>query len=131
MIQEDVFIRTCAGKRLSQLLHDPIGSRTASDVEVQDLATPMFNHEEAVQEPESESGDGEEIDSDDCLTMVCEEGEPAFARIPAPSESAQLSCNCAFGDFEAEFQQFAMDLGPRPSLSFLSPKCGRAFESPG
>jgi hypothetical protein len=46
--------------------------------------------------------------------MIREEGEPAPARITASSEALQIPGDSAFGDLEAELQQFAMDLRRTP-----------------
>ena len=50
VVQDDITIRTSLGKRLTQLLHDPLGGRLTSDVEVQDFTALMLDHEEAIEE---------------------------------------------------------------------------------
>ena len=73
VIQYDVTIRTSVGKGFAQLLHDPLGSRMAGDIEMQDSAAPVFNHEEAIEQLEGQCGHGEEVNGDDCLAMIGEE----------------------------------------------------------
>lgn len=114
IVQDEVTIRTGIGKRFPQLLHHPLGVRAASYVEVQDPATPVFNDKEAIQQLEGERGHSEEVDRHDCLLMIGKEGEPPFAGITAPPEWSQVPGDRAFGDFEAELQQFTMDLGCAP-----------------
>jgi hypothetical protein len=86
-----------------------------SDVEVQNPATPVPDHEETIQKPEGQRGHGKEIHGGDRLPMIGKEREPAPGRIatawPQPSK---ISGNRAFGDGEAEFQQFPVDLWRAP-----------------
>src|SRR4051794_16080467 len=86
VIQYDVTIRTSVGKGFAQLLRAPLGSRMADDIEMQDSAAPVFNHKEAIEQLEGQCGHGEEVNGDDCLAMIGEEGKPAFAGITAESE---------------------------------------------
>ena len=60
-IQDHIAISTCVEKRLTQLLHDPIRSWLTRNVEVQDPAAPVLNHEETIQNLESQCGHGEQI----------------------------------------------------------------------
>jgi hypothetical protein len=56
VVKDDISIGISLGKRFTQLLNDPIGGRMTSDVEVQDLAPAVRDHEEAIQESEGQSG---------------------------------------------------------------------------
>jgi hypothetical protein len=47
--EDDVSIRGSFGKRFAQWLDNPLGGRVLRYVAVQDLASPMFDHEEAVE----------------------------------------------------------------------------------
>src|SRR5437762_944536 len=51
-VQNHVAVWTGFWKSLTQLLHDPLGIRMSSDVEVEDLAASVLNHEEAVEQLE-------------------------------------------------------------------------------
>jgi len=87
----------------------------ASDVEVQNSATPVLDHKQAIQELEGQRGHSEEIEADDCLAMIGEEREPAFGGItPARLQAAEISGDSAFGDLEAQLQYFPMDPGRSP-----------------
>ena len=86
-----------------------------SDVEVQDSATLMLDHEEAIEEAEGQRGHGQEVEGDDPLAMIGQEGEPAFGWIDAARPHAsEVSGDRAFGDLEAELQKLSMDLGCAP-----------------
>src|SRR5881394_2591128 len=46
VVEDGITIRTSLGKRFTQLLHHPLGSRMTSNVEVQNLAPAMLDYEE-------------------------------------------------------------------------------------
>ena len=102
VIEDGITIRTSLGKRFTQLLHHPLSSRMTSDVEVQNPAPAMLDYEEAIQELERQRGHGKEVEGDDHLTMVSEEGEPVSGRIAASPQALQISGDGALGDLEAE-----------------------------
>jgi hypothetical protein len=74
VVEDSITIRTSLGKRFTQLLHHPLGGRMTSDVEMQDPAPAMLHHEKAIQELERQRGHGKEVEGDDHLPMVGEEG---------------------------------------------------------
>src|SRR5262249_52418945 len=80
-IQNNVTVQTTIAKCFPQLLHDPIGSRMAGDVEVQDSAASVFHNEEAIQKFEGQCRHGKQIHGDDGLSMVGQEDQPALAWI--------------------------------------------------
>ena len=49
VVEDGITIRTSLGKRFTQLLHHPLGSRMTSDVEVQNPTSTMLDYEEAIQ----------------------------------------------------------------------------------
>ena len=57
---------------LSQLLHDPGTGGMLSDVELEDVAAAVADHEETVQYPEGRGGYGKKVHGGDSLTMVLE-----------------------------------------------------------
>ena len=115
VVQDDISIRTSLGERFPELLHDPIGGGMGSDIDVQDLAPPVPDHEEAVQQPEGQGGYGKEIHGDDGLPVIGEEREPALSRIAAARpQASKIPSDRAFGDLEAEFKQFPVDLRRSP-----------------
>jgi hypothetical protein len=52
------------------------------------------------------------------LTMIGKECEPAFGRIAPPPYPSKIPGDGAFGDLQAELQQFAVDLWPTPVRVF-------------
>src|SRR5579871_5002624 len=48
VVEDSITIRTSLGKRFTELLHHPLGSRVTSDVEVQHPAPAMLDYEEAI-----------------------------------------------------------------------------------
>src|ERR1700676_3366772 len=74
----------------------------------------VFDDEEAREQLEGQRGGGEEIASDDHLAVVGEEGRPAGGGIAAAWHAAQIPGDAAFGDGEAELQEFPMDPGRAP-----------------
>ena len=106
VVEDGITVRTSLGKRFPQLLHHPLGSRMTSDVEMQYPAPAMLDDEEAIEEPECQSGHGKEVEGDDHLAMVSEEGEPVFGWIAASPQASQISGDGALGDLEAELQKF-------------------------
>src|SRR6202043_3177985 len=80
----------------------------------QNLAAMVFDDEEAREQLEGQRGDGEEIAGDDRLAVVGEEGRPAACGIAAAWHASQIPGDAAFGDVEAELQEFPMDPGCPP-----------------
>jgi len=118
VVKQHEAIRTIARKYIPQLLHDPRGCRLASHVDVQDHAPTVLDDEEAREQLEGQRGDGEEIAGDDRLAVVGEEGRPAAGGIAAAWHAAQIPGDAAFGDVEAELQEFPVDPGrPQPAFS--------------
>jgi hypothetical protein len=87
MVEDHIPILTRLGKRFPQLLYDSFRSRSAGDIEVQDSAPAVFNHEKAIQEFESHCWNGKEIHGGNCLTMIGEKRKPALAWIAAAPQS--------------------------------------------
>jgi hypothetical protein len=72
-------------KSLSQLLHDPGGTRMTGDMEVQDPAPLVFDHEGTVKNLKSQGGHGKEIHRHDRLAVVGQKSQPVSLRIAAAS----------------------------------------------
>ena len=113
-IQDGVAVRARFGERLAQLLDDPLRSRVAGHVEVQDPAASVLDDEEAVQQLEGHRRHGEEVEGDDHLAMILEKRKPAFARVAAAPNPSQIAGHGPFRDDEAELLQFSVDLGGSP-----------------
>src|SRR5207248_11483428 len=87
----------------------------ASNVEVQDPSAFVPDHEETIQEAEAQRGHGKEIKGGDRLPMIGKERKPAFGGIAtARSQAPEIPGDRAFGEREAEFQEFPMDLRRSP-----------------
>src|SRR5216684_189792 len=114
VVKQHEAMRTIARKYIPQLLHDPRGCRLASHVDVQDPAPTVFDDEEAREQLEDQRGDGEEIAGDDGLAVIGEKRGPAGGRIAAAWNASQIPGDAAFGDVEAELQEFAVDPGRSP-----------------
>src|SRR5687768_3657022 len=79
----------------------------------------MLDDKEAVEQLERHGWHGEEVECDDHLTVILQEGQPAFPRIPAAADSPQVSSHGSFGDGETQFQEFSVNLGCTPSCILL------------
>ncbi len=113
-VQDDITIWTRLGKRLPQLLDDPLRRRVSGHVEMQNPTPPMLDDEEAVEQLEDQRGHGEEVEGNDQLTVILEESLPAPAGINAAPQTAQIPRHGSFGNLEAELLKLSVDLGGSP-----------------
>jgi hypothetical protein len=74
-------------KRSSKLLDNPIRRWVPRDVEVQDLTTGVLDHEEAVQQLKLDRRNREEVEGDNCFSMILQKCQPTFPRITSPSNA--------------------------------------------
>ncbi len=86
-----------------------------SYVEVQDLAPAVLDDEKAIERSERQCRHGEEIECDDPLPLVLEEGQPTLSGIAAAVHPSEIARDTPFGGLEAELQQLAMDLRRSPT----------------
>ena len=77
MVEDHVLGQTSFRNGFSQRLVDPLRSRVSGNVEVQNVATAMFDNEEALQKLELDCRHGEKVRSGDCLEMIVEKGHQA------------------------------------------------------
>ena len=107
-----------AGQRqsLPELLHNPIAGWMCGAVEMQNSSPPVFDDEEAIKCLKRQRRDREEIERDDDLAMVVQEGEPPFCLAPvrAALQAVEVSRNSRFGNLESELEQFAMNTRRAP-----------------
>jgi hypothetical protein len=115
VIQDDIPIGTGIGKCFTQLLQDLIRVRMAGDVEMQNPAPAVLDHEEAIQDMEGQGGHGKEIHGNNGFAMIGKKGMPAPGRIAAAPDASQISGDCAFRNLEAKLAEFSVD--PRRSPS--------------
>jgi hypothetical protein len=59
------------------------------DVDVQDLTTGVLDHEEAVQQLKLDRRNGEEVEGDNCFSMILQKRQPTFPRITPSSNTSQ------------------------------------------
>ena len=117
---DHVAIWDCFGKRFAQLLDDPLRRRVPSHVAVQDLPASMFDDEEAVEQLEGQRRYREEVESDDHLAVILEEGQPPFAWVATTLDTSKIAGDGPFRDDEAEFQKLSVDLGCAPACNMLN-----------
>src|SRR5215831_11940988 len=99
-----------------QLLSCPFRGRMGGHVEV-DNATPVVGqHQKYVQDLETESGHRKEIDRDQLLEVIVQEGAPGLrGRLAA---AHHVLAHAALPDVEAEFDQLPVDAGCTPTGIF-------------
>src|SRR5262245_53104916 len=114
-IEDGVTIRTSLGEGFTQLLHHPLGCRVSRHIEVQDRPASMLDDEETMQQSERHRWYGEEVESNDHLAMILQEGQPALTGIPAAMDSPQVASHGSLADDETQFQEFSVNLGCTPS----------------
>src|SRR5882757_5335335 len=69
--------------KLRAIVGRPLRSRVVSDVEVQNPAPSMLDHEKAVEHPECHCRHREEIERRNHLTMILQECQPALGTFAA------------------------------------------------
>src|SRR4030088_1813081 len=74
----------------------------------------MLDDKEAVQQLERQCRHGEEIESDDLLSVILQKRRPPFTRVASALNSTQIPGDSPLRDNEAELQHLAMDLGRSP-----------------
>ena len=94
----------------------------SGDVEVQDLASSVFDDEKAVAQLKSHGRHGEEVESGDHLAVILEEGQPALAGVAPAVDTPEMPRHGPFRDDDAEFPKFSVDLGCAPAcIRFRQP----------
>jgi len=84
------------------------------DIEMEDLASTVLDHEEAVQHAKRHSGHGEEVHGCDDVAVIVKEGNPALASVVGRRPAPEIAGDRALGDIETEFEEFAVDSGGAP-----------------
>ena len=108
-IQDRVAVRTGFRKCFSQLLYYPGAGWVFRDVEMENLASIVFDDEETIQDSEREGRHGEEVHGRDYLAVIAQESSPEFACLLGRRQAPDVARNCAFRDVEAEFEKFTMN----------------------
>ena len=85
------------------------------NIEMEDLASAMFNDEAAIQDSEREGWHGEEIHCCDELTMIANKSSPEFTCLVGRREALDVSRDGAFGNFESKFKKFTVNSRSAPT----------------
>ena len=99
-------------ERLYDLLRGPSSGRMLGHIEMQHLATIVFQEDKYEQYPHANCGHGKEIDGYHLADMVVQERPPRLVRWAA--EPAQDARHGALGDGDAEHLHLAMNPGCAP-----------------
>jgi hypothetical protein len=87
-------------KRFPQLLSDPLARRMLGDIEVENLATIVADHEETVEHAEPESRNREEVHRRKGFPMIAKKSKPAFGWPGVPRRSFHPTGNRPLGNIE-------------------------------
>jgi hypothetical protein len=77
-VAQEVAGELSKGKSLPQLLGGPLRGRVSGNIEVQNAPSVMGQDQKHVKDLEANRGHGEEIDGDQLLGMILEEGAPSL-----------------------------------------------------
>ena len=105
VVAQEVARELGKGKCLAQLLSGPICGRVGGHIEVQDATPVMGQNQKYVKDLEPDGGHGEEVDRDQLLGMVLQEGAPSLRRRFAAAH--HIFADTALSDVDAEFEKFA------------------------
>jgi hypothetical protein len=108
-IQDRVAVRTGFRKCFSRLLHYPGAGWVFRDVEMENLASIVFDDEETIRDWEREDRHGEEIHGRDDLAVIAQESSPEFPCLLGRRQAPHAARNCAFRDVKAEFAKLTMN----------------------
>jgi hypothetical protein len=130
-IAEEILGRVSAGERFYDLLCRPSSGRMLGHIDMQHLATVVFQENEYEQYPHGDCRHSKEIDRDHLADMVVQEGSPRLVR--RPPEVAQDARHGAFGEGDTEHRELTMDprcaperIGRGHLLDQSAEFCGRA-----
>jgi hypothetical protein len=113
-IKNRMAVRTGFRKCFSQLLHYPAAGRVFGDVEVEDLASTVFDDEKTIQDSERESWHGEEVHCRNGFAVIAQESSPEFPCLLRRRQASQIARNCALRDLEAKFQKLTVNSRSAP-----------------
>ena len=85
------------------------------DVEMEDLASTMFDDEKTIQDSEGEGRHGEEVHGRDDLAVIAKESRPELASVVARGQAPEIAGDGAFREVEAEFQKLTVNSGSAPA----------------
>ena len=112
MDEEPAFLSERKG--FPQLLRDPETRWAPGNVEMQNPPAIMGNYKKAVENPEPESRDGEEVHRGDGLTMVLQKRLPTLSWLRVFRCPSYPPRHRPFRDIESQFHQLAVNPGSAP-----------------
>jgi hypothetical protein len=86
-----------------------------SNVDVQDTAPGVLDHEQTIQLSEHHCRNSKEFQRDDHFAVVLQERQPTSSGVAAAGHTPEVARNASLGDLEAQLQQLTMN--PRCSLT--------------
>ena len=95
-------------KRFPQLLDDPHARWMPGDVEMQDATTIVADDEEAVQRPESDRWDHEEVHRGDSFPVVPQKRKPALGWLRVPRRSFHPTGDRSLGKIKTEHEKLTV-----------------------
>ena len=108
-IENRVAVRTSFRKGLPQLLYYPGADGVLGDIEMEDLASAVFDHEKAVQHPKGQSRHSEEVDGRDRLAVIAKESRPELAGLVGRRQATEEAGDGPFGDVKAGLEKFSVN----------------------
>src|SRR5215469_1874733 len=96
-VEDDVVLVRAAGQCLTKLLNDPFAGWVLGAVEMEDFAPAVMDEKQAVQNPEIQCDDGEQIHPYNHLPVIVEEGPPALANVTVSTQTGQIARDRALG----------------------------------
>ncbi len=106
-ISKQVTWRAIPRKRFTQLVSSPFGSGMSSDVEVDDTAPIMSQHQKYIQHLETDRWHREEVHRDHALNVVLEEGPPGLRWRLAMAH--QILAYAGLANINAKLEQLAVN----------------------
>jgi hypothetical protein len=111
-VAQEVGRRGVVRERVYDLLGGPEGGGVLGDVEVDDAAAMVGEHDEDEQHAQARRRHGEEIDGDQIADMVSEEGPPGLRRVGTPCRHEAR--HGALGHIDTQLKELAMDARGAP-----------------
>ena len=128
-IQDGITIGIRFRKRPSPLLHHPVGRRVSCDVEVQDPAPSMLDHEKAVQHSERRRRHGKQVQADDGFALIAKKRKPLLRRVAPRTIRRKYRATLLSETAKPSFWSSPWIL-EHPSRDFLVPGAGSGREFP-
>src|SRR5215831_4164881 len=106
-IAQQIAWRSFPWEGLPQLLSSPLCGRMSGDTKMQNAPTIMRQHQEHIQDLKPDRRHRKEVDGDQGLAVIVEEGPPGLrGRVAA---AAHILAHARLADVDAELEQLAMN----------------------